>query len=258
MWSPTSDPAEWLYEQGEINDAFNFINYALEDATSGNIRMRTVTIASLLPLIDTAYREKINASRDEPMIYFLLTATLLIITGGLLFILMRQIKRARASERKVKQTAGLQEKYIGHFIELSSTYANRLQTLRKTVGRKIASGQADELLKRFDSGKFNDSQNEEFCTVFDSAFLDLYPDFVEGINNLLRPEERIDSAAAHTLTPELRIYAIVRLGVDESVKIAQILNYSVATVYSYRNRMRNRAISRESFDEDVKRGDFRK
>lgn len=250
--------AEWLYEQGEINDAFNFINYALEDATSGNIRMRTVTIASLLPLIDTAYREKINASRDELMIYFLLTATLLIITGGLLFILMRQIKRARASERKVKQTAGLQEKYIGHFIELSSTYANRLQTLRKTVGRKIASGQADELLKMIDSGKFNDSQNEAFCTVFDSAFLDLYPDFVEGINNLLRPEERIDSAAAHTLTPELRIYAIVRLGVDESVKIAQILNYSVATVYSYRNRMRNRAISRESFDEDVKRGDFRK
>ena len=195
---------------------------------------------------------------DSALIYFLLTATLLIITGGLLFILMRQIKRARASERKVKQTAGLQEKYIGHFIELSSTYANRLQTLRKTVGRKIASGQADELLKMIDSGKFNDSQNEEFCTVFDSAFLDLYPDFVEGINNLLRPEERIDSAAAHTLTPELRIYAIVRLGVDESVKIAQILNYSVATVYSYRNRMRNRAISRESFDEDVKRGDFRK
>ncbi len=119
------------------------------------------------------------------------------------------------------------------------------------MSRKLASGQADELQKLIKSGKFDDDQNEEFYKIFDSAFLDIYPDFIENINSLLRPEEALELKNAKELTPELRIYAFVRLGVDESTKIAQMLNYSVSTVYAYRNRMRNRAIDRENFDHDV-------
>ena len=243
--------AEWLYEQGEINDAFNFINYALEDATSGNIRMRTVTIASLLPLIDTAYREKINASRDELMVYFLLVTFLLIVSAALLVVLFRMNKRSSEKTRKLARTSELQESYIGHFIGLCSTYANRLQSLQKLVGRKLASGQADELQKMIKSGKFGEDQNEEFYKIFDSAFLDIYPDFIENVNELLRPEEALELKKERELSAELRIYAFVRLGVDESTRIAQMLNYSVSTVYAYRNRMRNRAIDRENFDRDV-------
>ncbi len=243
--------AYWMYEQGELNDAFRYINCALEAATAGNVRIRTVAIAAMLPMIDEAYREKINASRDELMVYFLLVTFLLIISGVLLVILMRQIKQSRLNARKLARTSRLQESYIGHFISLSSTYANRLQFLQQTVSRKISSGQADELLKIVKSGKFNDDQNGEFHTLFDQAFLDIYPNFIADINNLLRPEEHIDVKTASTLTPELRIYAFVRLGIEESTKIAQILNYSVSTVYAYRNRMRNRAIDRENFDRDV-------
>ena len=243
--------AEWLYRHGELNLAFRYINFALEDAMAGNVRMRTVTIAALLPLIDEAYREKINASRDELMVYFLLVTFLLLVSAGLVVILMRMIRRGRATARKLARTSELQESYIGHFIGLCSTYANRLQSLQKLVSRKLASGQADELQKLIKSGKFDDDQNEEFYKIFDSAFLDIYPDFIENINSLLRPEEALELKNAKELTPELRIYAFVRLGVDESTKIAQMLNYSVSTVYAYRNRMRNRAIDRENFDHDV-------
>lgn len=243
--------ADWLYEHGELSDAFRYINFALEDAMEGNVRMRTVTIAALLPLIDEAYQEKINASRDELMIYFMLVTFLLIISGVLVTILYRQIKRSRANAHKLANTAKLQENYIGNFIGLCSSYANRLQNLQNLVTRKIASGQAEELLKIINSGKFSTDQDEEFYKIFDSAFLDIVPDFIKGINALLRPEERIEIPEEKILTTELRIYAFVRLGVEESTRIAQILNYSVSTVYSYRNRMRNKAIDRDNFDTNV-------
>ncbi|MDE6295949.1 MAG: hypothetical protein K2M03_07790, partial [Muribaculaceae bacterium] len=217
--------AYWMYEQGELNEAFRYINSALEDATSGNARIRTITIASLLPIIDEAYREKISASRDELMIYFLLVTFLLIISGVLVTVLMRQIKRSRRDSQKLARTSRLQDNYIGHFISLSSAYANRLELLQKTVTRKISAGQSDDLVKMINTGRFADDLHQELDTLFDAAFLDIYPDFIEDVNKLLRPEERITLKTEKSLTPELRICAFVRLGVEESSKIAQILNY---------------------------------
>lgn len=245
--------AYWMYEQGELNEAFRYINSALEDATSGNARIRTITIASLLPIIDEAYREKISASRDELMIYFLLVTFLLIISGILLTVLMRQIKRSRRDSQKLARTSRLQDTYIGHFITLSSAYANRLELLQKTVTRKIAAGQSDDLVKMINTGRFADDLHQEIDTLFDAAFLDIYPDFIEDVNKLLRPDERITLKSEKSLTPELRIYAFVRLGVEESPKIAQILNYSVSTVYAYRNRLRGKAIDRDNFDKAISR-----
>ena len=107
------------------------------------------------------------------------------------------------------------------------------------------------MLKLIKSGKFTDDQNDDFYKIFDNAFLDLYPDFVDEINKLLRPEEQLVVKNGQGLTPELRIYAFVRLGVEESTRISQILHYSVSTIYAYRNRMRNRAINRDDFDSNV-------
>ena len=243
--------AEWLYRHGELGDAFKYINFALEDAMRGNVRMRTVSIAALLPMIDEAYKESINASRDELMIYFLLVTFLFILSVVLVMVLLRIIKRSRKKTSRLAQTAHLQETYIGHFIGLCSTYATRLESLRKLVTRKLASGQSDELMRMIKTGKIDDGENEEFYKTFDAAFLDIFPDFIEKINELLRSEERIELKKPGELTPELRIYGFVRLGVDDSPRIAQILNYSVTTVYTYRNRMRARAIDRDRFDYDV-------
>lgn len=243
--------AVWLYEQGELTDAFGFINFALEDAMKGNARMRTVSIAKMVPMIDTAYRQKIDASNDDLTVFLLLSLFMFVVTVALVVVLFRYIHRMRDNERKLSSLSKVQETYIGHFIGLCATYADRLDSLSKTVSRKLTSGQADELLKLVNSGKFTDANNEKFYAIFDKAFLDIYPDFIEQINSLLRPEEQIKPKEEGQLSPEMRIYAFVRLGVEESTRIAQILHYSVSTVYAYRNRMRNRAIDRSTFDRDV-------
>lgn len=244
--------AEFLFEQGELNDAFKYINFALEDAMAGNVRMRTITIAALLPGIDEAYRNKINASRDELMIYFLLVTFLFILSVALLVMLLRTVKRGKLATQKLAQTAKMQESYIGHFIGLCSTYAGRLESLQKLVSRKISSGQSEELLQLIKTGKLSDDlPNDELYKIFDSALLDIYPDFIDNLNELLKPEERIELDKNGTLPPEVRIYGFVRLGVTESQRIARFLNYSVSTVYAYRNRMRRKAISHDTFDDDV-------
>lgn len=245
--------AEWLYNRGRFSDAFSFINFSLEEAMEGNARMRTVSIAKMVPMIDIAYRERLSSSRDELMAYFILAMVLFFITVALLMILFRSMRKMRINEQKLSRLSKQQESYIGHFIELCATYNDRFDSLSKTVSRKLAAGQAEELLKLVNSGKLADTYSEKFFTTFDAAFLDLYPDFIAKINTLLRPEEQLAIQEGETLTPELRIYAFVRLGIEESTRIAQILHYSVSTVYAYRNRMRNRAIDRPNFDADVQK-----
>lgn len=244
--------ADWLYEQGEHSDAFRYINHALEDAKQGNVRMRTINIAYFMPHIDEAYREKINSSRDELMIYVVMVTVLVILLLVLVGVLRREAKRSREKEQRLSMTSKLKDSYIGSFIGLCSMYADQLENLEKLVVRKISAGQTNELVKLVKSGKFTEGVDDEnlYKTV-DSAFLHLYPDFVNHINSLLREEERFSISQPYTLTPELRIYAFVKLGVTESTKIAQILHYSVSTVYAYRNRMRNKAIDRDNFDANV-------
>lgn len=154
---------------------------------------------------------------------------------------------ALLSESKLKDT------YIGNFIGLCSTYSEQYGSLVKLVDRKISSGQSSELLKMLKNGKIAETGSDDFYKTIDSVILDLYPDFIDRVNGLLRSEEQISlSSKNRELNPELRIYAFVKLGVTESTKIARILNYSVNTVYTYRNRMRNRAIDRDTFESDIK------
>lgn len=243
--------AKWLYEQGDLGDAFEYVTFALEDAMSGNVRMRTVYIAKMVSLIDAAYQKKMNSSRDELMIYFILVTFLLIGSAILLFILFKQTRRSRINARRLVETSRRQEAYIGSFITLYSAYVERLERLKQLVSLKVSSGKIEELQKVIESGRFDDENTNDIFKRFDNAFLDIFPEFVDDINKLLREEERIQLKEENTLTPELRIYAFMRLGVEESSKLAQVLHYSTNTVYAYRNRIRNKAINRDTFDEDV-------
>lgn len=241
--------ANWLYENDGLDDAYKYVNFALQDASSNSARMRTFAIAQLVPYVDEAYRKKIDASNRKLWAGFIAVAVLLSATIVLVVILVRQNKRTHQAKEHLDKISRIQESYVGNFISLWSSYAARLDSVTKLVGRKLSSGQADELLKMVKAGKLDASQDDEdFNKLFDNAFLDMYPNFVTNVNSLLRPDQQIDVKEEGGLSPELRIYAFVKLGVDESVKIAQIMRYSVSTVYAYRNRMRNRAIDREGFD----------
>ena len=127
----------------------------------------------------------------------------------------------------------------------------RLDNFNKIVMRKVSTGQIDDLVKMTKSTKFAEEQNKLFYENFDSAFLHIYPNFVEDFNNLLQPNERIEIKEHGKLTMELRIFAFLRMGIDDSNKIASFLHYSVNTIYTYRNKIRNKAINRASFDKDI-------
>ncbi len=128
---------------------------------------------------------------------------------------------------------------------------DKLNQFCKITVRKIAAGQADELFRMAKSGKFVEEQSNEFYDIFDNAFLHIYPTFIEEVNSLLRPEERIELREGEKMNTDLRILAFMRLGIEDSSRIAQVLNYSLNTIYAYRNRLKARALNRERFEEDV-------
>lgn len=244
--------AEHQYAQGNLDAAFTYINSSLAAAMSGAARMRTASIARLAPLIDGAYRSQISSSHSSLLIFICLLTVSLLICAGLLAVVLRQRKRSARANVRLHATTRRLEAYVGHFLAMCASYAERLDTMTNVVGRKISAGQTDELLKLVKSGRFSEGSNEEIFRQFDAAILDIFPTFVADVNALLRPGEQFD-ADAPGIPPELRIYAVVRLGVDESARIAKILRYSVNTVYAYRNRVRSRALNRDTFDTDIMR-----
>ncbi|MDE6410077.1 MAG: hypothetical protein K2K81_07535 [Muribaculaceae bacterium] len=249
--------SEWLYKENHYQEAFRYINFAMNDAYLGSARMRLVNIASLVPGIDEAYRNEINDSLSDFTLYALMVSVILIILIVILALLLREMRKRRQAHTQLASLSKMKDSYIRDFIGLCSAYSEKYDLLAKTVTRKIAAGQSQDLLKLLKNGKASESENEEFYQTIDRVFMSLYPDFIEQINNLLQPDQRYDvDKNTESLNPELRIYGFVRLGVTESAKIAKILNYSANTVYSYRNRMRNKAIDRDTFDEDVMKIDI--
>ena len=127
----------------------------------------------------------------------------------------------------------------------------RLDNFSKIVTRKITAGQVEELLKMAKTNKFTEGQHKQFYDIFDATFLHIYPTFIDEFNNLLIPEEQIIIKEPGHLTTELRIYAFLRMGVEDSTKIASFLNYSVNTIYTYRNKIKSKAKDRETFETSV-------
>ncbi|MDE6812575.1 MAG: transcriptional regulator [Duncaniella sp.] len=153
---------------------------------------------------------------------------------------------------RLKESNFIKEEYMGHVFTMCSNYINKIENLRKLVLRKLKANQIDDLMDMVDSNTMAQSELKEFYQNFDSIFLNMYPDFVKDFNELLRPEERITVRDSTSLTTELRIYALVRLGINDSVKIAALLHYSPQTVYNNRLRTRNKAIiPKEKFAETV-------
>ncbi|MDE6717684.1 MAG: hypothetical protein K2J70_05760, partial [Muribaculaceae bacterium] len=245
--------SDWLYREKEYATAFKYINFAMNDAYLGSARMRLVNISSFVPDIDEAYRNEINSSLSDFAIYALMVSVILIILIIVLALLLKEMRKRRLAHTQLVSVSKMKDSYIRDFIGLCSAYSEKYDVLAQTVMRKIQAGQSQDLLKLVKSGKASESENEEFYKTIDRVFASLYPNFIEQINELLIPEERysMDNGGASALNPELRIYGFVRLGVTESSKIAKILNYSSNTVYTYRNRMRNKALNRETFDDDV-------
>jgi len=147
----------------------------------------------------------------------------------------------------------VKEEYVGRFMRMCSVYVDRLDGMRKRVSRLVKTKRYDELneLAKTDSSK--EQELDELYVNFDKAFLHLFPNFVDCFNELLRPDEQVQLSTAERLNTTVRIFALIRLGIDDSSKIAEFLHYSVNTIYNYRARVKNGAkVDRDTFEERVK------
>ena len=162
-------------------------------------------------------------------------------------------KALRNSNDELENTNTNRELMANAFIMLCYQYIERLDSQRKLVIRKIRANQQNELLSILSSSKLSTEENQNFLSQFDKIFLSLYPSFVNELNSLLIPEAQIELKEDNKLTPSLRVAALVRLGVTESPKIAGILSYSLQTIYNYRSTLKNSAIDKENFEENLQK-----
>ena len=213
--------------------------------------MRMLQTSEAIPVISAVGRD---ASRRNRIRLYCALGLMAFLAVGLLILIVRlryEMQRQHVLRENLENANHAKEVYMSEFISLCSVYMNKLNRFCEIASRKISTGATDELYRLTKSGRFAEEESRDFYDTFDKAFLHIHPDFVAQVNSLLREDSRIDPGADGGLNTDLRILAFVRLGVSDSVKIAQALNYSVNTIYSYRNRLRNRALNRDSFDDDI-------
>ena len=162
-------------------------------------------------------------------------------------------KALQDSNDEFEYTNAKRESMANAFIMLCYQYIERLKNQRKLVIRKIKTNQQNELLSTLSSSRQSAEESQNFFSQFDKIFLSLYPSFVKELNTLLLPEAQIQLKEDNELTPTLRVAALIRLGVTESAMIAGILSYSPQTIYNYRSTLKNSAIDKEHFEENLQK-----
>lgn len=242
---------EVLFRLEDVDRAHSYLSTALASAVACHASMRMIQSSTALPVINQAHSVEIE--KWERRIYLVLggMALLILVLGGVLLFLKREMQRMSVLQSRLRRANQVKEVYISQFLNLCSIYMDKLNQFCSTVNRKIAANKVDDLYKITKSGKFVEEQSKQFYDVFDNAFLHIYPSFVESVNALLRPDEQIVLKDGEKLNTDLRILAFMRLGIKESIRIAQVLNYSVHTIYTYRNKLKNSAINRDSFEDDL-------
>ena len=163
----------------------------------------------------------------------------------------------RSINGELRDANNIKDEYVGHYLSLCSRYIVRINDYRKLLLKVYKDGDCDALIRELRTKNPADAEYKEFLAIFDETFLHLFPDFVAHVNRLMTDAERFSPRQPRTLNTELRILALIRLGVTHSAKIAAILNCSVATIHTYRAQLRNAAIGdRNAFDDAIRRIDI--
>lgn len=265
-------------DPGEQKRSHEYIKFAWKSATVFNTPSRSRQIMPVLTQIEEGYQKELSSSNQHLRLMVAFSALLLFVVMLLLYYVNKQRKRIAAAHHKLKETNHalqlanerlnemnhslnemnqslnesnkMKEVYIGRFLRLCAIYVDKIETMRKRVVKLVKARELNKLLEQMQAGE---AYMGELYEYFDSAFLKLFPDFVEEFNALLRPEERILLEDDSRLSTTLRIFALIRLGIEDSSKIAEFLHYSVNTIYNYRAKIKNSAIcDREEFEQRVK------
>ena len=281
--------ANQLMLQGDVDRSYRYISFTSKCATRYGSRQRSWQIAPLLSEIANNYKRQSERSSHRLRLTIIGISVLALLLLASLFYVNRQRKRLAVAQREQRRTNQLladaneqlqgqnqalsdvneqlhamtdelaesnrvKEEYVGRFMRLCSVYIDKMDLFRKRVNKLIKNREYEELYNATRGQESKHQQLEELYSSFDAAFLHLFPNFVVEVNRLLQPEQQMELEKGQRMNTDLRILALIRLGIDDSSKIAEFLNYSVNTIYNYRARLKTNAlVDRDNFEPLVKK-----
>lgn len=257
-----------LYKEGELKRANTYLQHCIRDAVDCKARLREVEAAMQIPTIVKAYQNIIEKKNKSLMTENWSLFLLIIILGTTAYYIVKQnhkLKQARRNTITVNQSLEkaneqlndavtalqqlnkelsenncIKDEYIVQYLNLSSLYLNRMEEYRHTLIKTGGEGKIDKLLKELRSTQFLEKQLKEFYINFDHSFLKIFPAFIEEFNAMLLPEEKISLKSDGQMPTEMRIFALIQLGITDSTYLAQMLHCSVQTIYNYRSKIRTK------------------
>ena len=285
----------YLFSLGDIDRAYNYTNYCLQNALFYKNRVRIMGLSQTIDQINAVYQDRMHLQGKRLQHYLIAVSVLSVFLFLAIFYIWRKLRQLASSRSELRvmneklnhhignlseaqkllkeandklqalngeltdvnaqlrESNYVKEEYIGYVFSICSNYISKLDSYRINISRKLKANQIDEVKAMTDRPTMAQSELKEFYKNFDAIFLHVYPDFVRDFNALLQPDERIHLKEGELLNTELRIYALVRLGINDSVKIAKFLHCSPQTVYNNRLKVRNKAIvPKEEFAERVR------
>lgn len=277
-----------LMQEGDVDRAYRYVRFSLDNINDYNTRVRSSEILNIQTIIDKAYQQRNEQQKKQLRVFLILISVLSVLLIISVCYVYKQMRKGIKITRKQKETNlelnslnrklhnmndelrrinfevteanHIKEEYIGYFLDECSMYINKLNDYRKMVNKKLQDKQIESLYKISKNNELKEDELRELFANFDTMFIHLFPDFIDKFNALLQDEDQIVLKKGEVLNTELRIYALIRLGINDSGKIANFLGYSVNTIYNYRAKVKNKAkISREDFEWTVKKiGTFNK
>ncbi|MGL5272318.1 MAG: DUF6377 domain-containing protein, partial [Phocaeicola sp.] len=258
--------AQLMYQQGDLTRAYRYLNCSMEDAVSCNARLRFIEVTQFFPIIDKAYKVQEESKKKTARLLLISISILSLFLLAAVFYLYRWMRKLSAMRRtlsiankqlhevnhELEETGKIKEVYIAHYLDRCVSYLDKLEAYRRSLAKLAKASRLEELFTAIKSEQFLKDERKAFYTEFDSSFLKLFPHYISSFNNLLMEDARIYPKQGELLTTELRIFALIRLGVTDSNRIAHFLGYSLATIYNYRSKIRNKALGdKDTFEKEV-------
>lgn len=256
---------EELDTKGDVLNSYIFIQKAMSDAQYYGARLRKVKIGAVLPIIAAKKLIMIENDKRRFLIYSISISTIAIIISLVSFIVFYQLRRLKVKEKiiedknieleringRLTEDTRIKEEYIGNFFNIISGYILMLEKLKRSTERKLAGKKYDEILASINEINIKKEREDLFHT-FDHIFLKIFPNFITVFNSMLKPEDQLWPKDHEVLNTDLRIFALLRLGINDNQAIANILEYSVNTIYVYKMRIKAKAIiSSDQFDQTI-------
>lgn len=257
--------ANILYMQGDIKRSFIYTHVALDDANFYGARQRKIQVGSILPIIEEEKINTVEKQKRQLLIYAVTATSLALIVVLFTIIILRQLRKLKKAENKIIETnltlLGTNEKlieankikegYIGYYFNVISDYIEKIEQLKGSLEKNLMNNKFDTvryIVNNIDLKK----ERTKLYQGFDRVFLTLFPDFVNSFNALFNEEDRIILAENDLLNTDLRIFALIRLGITENDQIARILDFSVNTIYTYKTKVKNKSfVPNEEFEKRV-------